>query len=456
MATATLIPSGYIGLSGMTIDSQYPITNAYANSSSTNYARFNISQSTTGDVYLTFDTSNIPSTATNISITGNFKARVSNTTRVSQTGAQLYSGTTAKGTSVAFGSTTASVRSLAPGDSWTRTELNDLRLHVTGRASSSTSSRRIDFYGADVTITYTAGEVHVTGVTVTPATASIEVGENVTLTAEVSPSDATNKTVTWTTSASSVATVSDGVVTGVSVGTARITATTQDGGYTDYCDVTVTPAVTYEFVPASSMEVGEDYLISIGNSGSIYLLTDESGGSRLLKGAAVTVFNGKITINGATKSSALFSCVRYTAGNDNTITVEKDGKYLYCDNSNGLRMNAPATLDRFWHYRENKFWQFKSTAADGYDDTSSEYKYYLQLSGSNYTDNHVTSPSIEESSLPVIYIWRESTGETDTILFKDNGNWVAATKVYKKVNGSWVEQVDLTAVFDPNTKYVKG
>ena len=122
-------------------------------------------------------------------------------------------------------------------------------------------------FGAEIDVTYTEPTpVAVTGVDVSPSTASIEVGETTTLTATVSPSTASNKSVTWSTSASSVATVSDGVVTGVSAGTARITATTVDGGFTDYCEVTVTPVVTYEFVPASSMQVGKQYLISDGNS----------------------------------------------------------------------------------------------------------------------------------------------------------------------------------------------
>lgn len=40
--------------------------------------------------------------------------------------------------------------------------------------------------------------------------------------------------------------------------------------------------------------------------------------------------------------------------------------------------------------------------------------------------------------------------------YKVTGGWVPSTKVYKKVNGSWVEQSDLTTVFDTNTNYVKG
>ena len=408
MASVTLVPSGYTGLTNATIDSGNPITNAYTNADSTSYARLNLTQSRTAEIYLTFDASAIPAGATITSVTARGKARVSSTTRVTNTSMQLYAGTTVKGSGTAFGSTTASTRALSPGTGWTRSDLTGLRLRVAGTASSSSSSRRIDFYGADVTVEYTTGTVHVTGVTLDKDTDTIEAGETTALTATVSPSDATDKPVTWATSNAAVATVSGGVVTGVGAGTARITATTTDGGYTAYCDVTVTPAVTYDFFPATEMEPGKDYLIATGNSGSVYLLTDEAGGSRTIVGVSATVANGKLTISGATKARTLFSCMRYTAGNDNTITVEKDGAFLYCDNANGLRMNTPATLDRFWHYRNNKLWQFKSTTADGYDDTSTEYKYYLQLSGGNFTDNHVTSPSIEDSDIPLVYLFTDT------------------------------------------------
>ena len=85
-----------------------------------------------------------------------------------------------------------------------------------------------------------AGGTAVTGVGVAPSTASVAVGESVTLTASVIPSTATNKAVTWSSSAEGVATVENGVVTGVSAGSATITVTTVDGGKTDTCAVTVT------------------------------------------------------------------------------------------------------------------------------------------------------------------------------------------------------------------------
>lgn len=45
---------------------------------------------------------------------------------------------------------------------------------------------------------------------------------------------------------------------------------------------------------------------------------------------------------------------------------------------------------------------------------------------------------------------------TDTLYFKNNGTWTAATNAYKKVNGVWVEQSDLTQVFDSGTNYKRG
>uniref|UniRef100_UPI0040283817 Ig-like domain-containing protein n=1 Tax=Prevotella sp. TaxID=59823 RepID=UPI0040283817 len=85
--------------------------------------------------------------------------------------------------------------------------------------------------------------VHATGVTLDKTSASVKQGKTITLTATVEPADAVNKNVTWSSNNASVATVSNGVVTGVATGNAKITITTEDGSHTASCTVTVTTSL---------------------------------------------------------------------------------------------------------------------------------------------------------------------------------------------------------------------
>lgn len=86
--------------------------------------------------------------------------------------------------------------------------------------------------------------VSVTGVTLDKTSAALTVGDTETLTATVSPDGATYKTVTWSSDNTAVATVSDGVVTAVSVGTANIIVTATNGTEDTSDDKTATCAVT--------------------------------------------------------------------------------------------------------------------------------------------------------------------------------------------------------------------
>lgn len=82
--------------------------------------------------------------------------------------------------------------------------------------------------------------IEVTGVSVSPESATIEVDETKSLTVTVSPSQATNTGVTYSSNDETVATVSEsGVVTWKKKWTATITATTVDGSFTDTCEITV-------------------------------------------------------------------------------------------------------------------------------------------------------------------------------------------------------------------------
>ena len=100
--------------------------------------------------------------------------------------------------------------------------------------------------------------VHATGVTLDKTSASVKQGKTITLTATVEPADAVNKNVTWSSNDASVASVSNGVVTGVATGNAKITVTTEDGSHTASCTVTVTtslpPVLIADFNDIASLD----------------------------------------------------------------------------------------------------------------------------------------------------------------------------------------------------------
>ena len=113
-----------------------------------------------------------------------------------------------------------------------------------GTATITVTAQGDSTKSASCTVTVTAAAVPVTGVTLNKTSTSLYVGDTETLTATVAPDNATDKTVTWTSSNPSVATVENGVVTAVAPGTAVITVTTEDGAKTATCTVTVTVPVT--------------------------------------------------------------------------------------------------------------------------------------------------------------------------------------------------------------------
>ena len=103
----TFIPNGYTGASNMSVSNA---TRAYYGSDHTDqYATVTASNTSQGYVYFTLDTStasSLPSNATITSVTAKFRARLSNTSRISSAAGQLYNNTTAMGSSTSIATTT--------------------------------------------------------------------------------------------------------------------------------------------------------------------------------------------------------------------------------------------------------------------------------------------------------------------------------------------------------------
>ena len=163
--------------------------------------------------------------------------------------------------------------------------------------------------------------ISVNGVSLNTNTASIKAGETTQLTAVVTPEEATNKNVVFSSDNTSVATVSDtGLVSGVKAGTANITVTTEDGGFTDTCTVTVTedePVNPEDPRPDPSDEpesdLGEDTyddIIDYTEPRAIYLV---KGQKVRIPGSTVTTNDKKVVAVSKPKAG-------YT-----TLTAKKNG-----------------------------------------------------------------------------------------------------------------------------------
>ncbi|MDO5428841.1 Ig-like domain-containing protein [Parabacteroides sp.] len=133
-------------------------------------------------------------------------------------------------------------------------ELENLQI---GEKSYTSNSVQIDNVEGSLAIIATMKEstpdtpvvpdVRVTGVKLNVTSKSIAVGESFVLNATVSPSNATMKSVSWSSSDETVATVdADGIVTALKVGSCKITVATDDGNKTATCDVSVSTTVSIE------------------------------------------------------------------------------------------------------------------------------------------------------------------------------------------------------------------
>ena len=95
--------------------------------------------------------------------------------------------------------------------------------------------------------------IHVTSISLNKSSLRLQAGANAILAASISPVNADNKQVIWSSSDTGIATVENGVVTGVKPGVVKITAQSVDGGYTAVCEVTITEVV----IPESVTSMGD-------------------------------------------------------------------------------------------------------------------------------------------------------------------------------------------------------
>ena len=182
---------------------------------------------------------------------------------------------------------------------------------ATGNATITATSQQDGTKSGTCSVTVTDSTVHVTGVTLNKNSTSITMGGSETLTAIVSPNNATDKSVSWTSSNTSVATVSNGTITPVATGNTTITVTTTDGSHTATCTVTVTAAQTQTLtITRSSFSSSGGYAwydwtqattdsTSISGKGELYTTTTTSMQFNKSKGNKVAAVYNSTAIPGS-------------------------------------------------------------------------------------------------------------------------------------------------------------
>jgi uncharacterized protein YjdB len=266
-------------------------------------------------------------------------------------------------------------------------------------------------FTAACTVTVSSTAVAVTGVSLNTGTLSLAVGGTGTLTAVITPSNATNQTVFWSSSNTAVAAVTDGGVTAAAAGTAIITVTTEDGEFSATCTVTVIGAeqlatelnaITPGCATASGQTVTLDNDLTLTNttitvpSGVTLDLVTNHKSITLGNDAVLTVngvvnaeasydssnvviaANGKLLVNSAAGSAA-------TINGAGVVHFKRLGQLLGIENGKGLILDGTVTLDGLMTAAtaESKNITLPADYADDIDTTYRVVRMYY--SGSTFT-----------------------------------------------------------------------
>ena len=208
---------------------------------------------------------------------------------------------------------------------------------------SGSNMKTISLYRLDET---TIPDVVVKEVTINPAELTLRVGEQTTLTATLTPTDAVDKTIEWGTTNAAVATVSNGVVTALAKGTAKIWVKATAVNISDTCELTVLGAmdqttVTYNALKDPALLTdGAKVFFGTSKEGEDYIMGfySEEISKNNIKGVAATYGENRHTVTAE-------QAYAYTVQRDGDyiIFIDQDGNYLRPISDSKLRSST--TLD---------------------------------------------------------------------------------------------------------------
>lgn len=449
MPTIRLIPSTYY-LSNSSYLSVSNASNMYANTDSTNYATVTNSRTSTSSYYIYvrgFNFDDVPTGAVVNDITIRLKAYHSggNTSTI-----YCYDGTTqvsAAGSATAL-TTSATVKTFSNTTvTWETLKGygSDFGIRINCRRSSRNTTSYIYIYGAEIEIDYTLPVSATVTSTLTgngtidpDGATSVYAGEEYEL--HITPTNASD-TVTATNNGVDVTSQL------VPPGTGTVTDERALGTYT---------------LVSGSFNSGSDWFS--GRTGKGYDTTDttssnyysSSSGTAVVftydtpinvpSGATITGCYFKINGHAeSTSQSNEYMCAQLYSG---STALSDELNFKSVGTSNSTQTVNATTLPTAAQCANLKI-QCKLGYYGGAINGATVFVTYT-VTVDYYTYKYTVS---SDATIAVTII---GGAQTQTLYFKNNGAWVAATAVYKKVNVSWVQQSDLTNVFQSGVNYKKG
>ena len=243
---------------------------------------------------------------------------------------------------------------------------------------------------ASCSVTVLPKHYSVSGISLDRTSAEMEVGQQLTLTATVTPGNATVKDVSWSSSDQSVAIVEDGVVTAVGEGSATITVMTEEGGFSATCSVIVKYPVRSVSLDVTSaqLEVGEKLTLTATvlpgnatNKNVIWSSSDESI-AKVQDGVVLPFDEGTVTITVMTEEGEMTASCNLTIKDvpiifeDEYVLARISQLALYDD---GMMTKAEAA--KITYLEPRYFGEFQGLVT-----SFPEFQYYISI-------NWISSPS---------------------------------------------------------------
>lgn len=439
MTQIRLIPSAYAVSSTSYLTVQNP-ENMYHNTDNTSYATITNTNASTTSRYLYirgFNFNDIPSNAIINSFTVKIKGYESGLSTSTSYAPRLANGTSTISSTTAssnFGTSSKTITIPTGALTWSQITGygSNFTIIVYVRRSNKNNTGYAYIQGAEILVDYTVPVYHtvdITGNTTPTGSQSILEGESL----RIKYYDATKPTVTDN-NVNVTSQVQQGQDSGGSYTVTNVTTqygfdlnsntgyyVSNNKGVDKTCcvcrvNISVPVAATITFTYINYAEQGYDFGV-FGNIDTALNTNYYSAGS---SGATISDSSYMRACNTSSYNSSSTQTLSYImSAGDHYIDVKYSKDDGTSSNNDTLQFKLSITLNE--PYTPETYWYYELT---------------------NITADHV-----------VVFT---AGGVTQALYFKSNGSWVTVTKAYKKVNGTWVEQNDVSQVFDSQSHYIKG